>query len=365
MPVNRGPGVRQVGSLGTTPKEHRLALAGQYAENAPGVPRPGLLVQANTNVVTATPASNPMTYLVGEAATVISRTVGEGVYTPTTVGATVANRTLATTASPASGSRWDLVWIKQNDQEKGDANNEAVIGVTSGTAAATPTKPTGSVPAGALILSEHQIFAGTSTTAAAPNTTTQLWRHTAARGAPILVRNTTERSEITAPFTGMQVIRLDLTGQPLEAFNGTAWTQITGIRHAEFTGPGFSTSPGIGVSLGGPGSGVAFVQDGAVQINNSFVQADVPGRVKILQDGLYNLTAIILPTSVPGTYSLRITDLSTGRPLASRGSAGYGDRDQSIEAVGAYLTAGTVVEFAVATAASVTLGSRIKITKVQ
>lgn len=222
MPVNRGPGVRQIGAIGTTPKEHRLALAGQYAENAPGVPRSGLLVQASVNVVTPTATTGTMTYLVAEVAAVIARTVGEGVYTPTTVGATIANRTVPTANAPATGSRWDLVWIKQNDQEKGDADNSAILGVTSGTAQASPVRPTGTVPTGALVLSEHQIFSGTASTTASPNTTTQLWRHTAARGAPIPIRSDAELAEITTPAIGQRAARLDLTGTT-DTWNGNVW----------------------------------------------------------------------------------------------------------------------------------------------
>ncbi|MHA7270392.1 hypothetical protein [Arthrobacter sp. HLT1-20] len=220
MTVNRGPGVRQIGLVGTTPKEHRLALAGQYAENAPGVPRSGLLTQGATNVVTPTAATVPMTYSVAPVAAVIGRTVDEGVYTPTTTGTS----TVPTGNSPATGSRWDLIWIKQNDQEKGDADNAAILGVTSGTAAASPTRPTASVPAGALVLAEAQIFAGTTSTTAAPNTVTQLFRITAARGAPIPVRTTVELAEITSPPQGQPVIRLDLPGNPIQRRAGNTWT---------------------------------------------------------------------------------------------------------------------------------------------
>ncbi|WP_104088043.1 hypothetical protein [Arthrobacter sp. GMC3] len=249
MSVNRGPGVRQIGAIGTTPKEHRLALAGQYAENAPGVPRSGVLVQGITNLVTPTASTAPMTYLVGEAATVMARAVGDGVYTPTTAGATIANRTVATANAPATGSRWDLVWIKQNDQEKGDANNDAILGVTSGTAAASPVRPTGTVPAGALILSEHQIFAGAASTTASPNTTTQVWRHTAARGASIPVRNVAERAEITSPFRGQRVTRLDSDGLPEETWDGSVWAPRLIIQIGQGTAPPIFKSLEVSVTL--------------------------------------------------------------------------------------------------------------------
>lgn len=357
MTVNRGPGVALVGTIGTTPKEHRLALAGQYAENAPGVPRSGVLVRADTNVVTPTAS---MGYNVAPVASVIARTVGEGVYTPTTTGTT----TVLTGNAPATGSRWDLIWIKQNDQEKGDADNAAIVGVASGTAAASPVMPLGLVPAGAMLLAVARIFAATTTTTASPNTVTQTFRHTAARGTPIPLRSLTERAEITAPALGQLVIRTELPSMPLELWDGTAWVRFTGIRQAEYSGPAFQTSPGSGTNFGGPGGGV-FVTDTTKTFNNDFVQPDIGGRVKILQTGVYRISGIILPTSVPAEYTLSIIDVTHGTVLGCRGGKGYGDKEQSVDAPNHYLVAGTVLQFGLAMANSVLMGSRIRVTKDQ
>ncbi|GAA5229276.1 hypothetical protein [Arthrobacter cryoconiti] len=222
--INRGPGVALVGIIGTTPKEHRLAIAGQYAENAPGVPRSGLLVTGAVNVVT--PKAG-MGYDIIPVQSVINRTVGEGVYTPTTTGST----SVATDNAPGAGSRWDLLWVKQNDAAKGDtvpavggvADNTAIFGVTVGSAAASPTKPIGDVPAGALVIAEAQIFAGTTGTNQAPSTITQVFPITAARGAPLPVRSVADRATITAPAIGQQVLRLDLAGIPVQIWTGTKW----------------------------------------------------------------------------------------------------------------------------------------------
>lgn len=220
MAVNRGVGVRQLSTTGTTPKEHRLTIAGMMAENAPGTPRSGLLNPASANIVY--PKAN-MSYDVLACAAVILRDQDEGVYTPTTTGVT----NVPTGNAPSSGSRWDIVWIKQNDPEKQDNDggsppvnlNTAIVRVTQGQAAASPVKP--SIPAGAYALSEHQIFSGTTATNTSPNTSRQLWRYTVPRGAPIPVRNVSERSDIT-PSIGQQVSRLDLLGV-LETWSGSAW----------------------------------------------------------------------------------------------------------------------------------------------
>lgn len=241
MTANRGPGVAVNAGVGTTTLEHRLQLAGQYAENAPGVPRSGVLNQGTALLVTG---KATMAYDIGPAALVISRTAAEGVYTPTLTGTT----TVTTTAAPASNSRWDLVYVKQNDTAKGDADNLPVVGVVQGASGASPTKPYGSVPAGGYVLAEAQIFSGTTGTSGGSNTIAQVWRYTASRGAPITVRNTTERAEITQPGIGQSVLRLDFSSQ-IETWDGSIWSSHKGISYsAVWTG---ATNFGTGGSMTG------------------------------------------------------------------------------------------------------------------
>lgn len=237
MTANRGPGVSKVGAIGTTTTEHRLQLAGLYAENAPGVPRSGVLAQATPLLVVG---KANMSYDIGPCALVVNRTASEGVYTPTLTGTT----NVPTGNAPGSGSRWDLIWVKQNDTAKGDADNQAIAGVTQGLAGAIPAKPYGTVPAGAYVLAEAQIFAGTTGTSGGLNTLTQIWRHTAARGAPIPVRNLPERDEITGAAKGQEVIRLDLPGAPKESWDGLAWQPrpgCVGYLYEPATSAGFSS----------------------------------------------------------------------------------------------------------------------------
>lgn len=246
MTVNRGPGVAPIAGVGTTTVEHRLQLAGLYAENAPGVPRSGVLGQATDQLVTA---RADMSYDVDPAALVISRTAAEGVYTPTLAGTT----NVATGAAPGTNSRWDLIYIKQNDQAKGDADNAAVIGVQQGTAAATPTKPTGDLPAGAYVIAEARIFAGTTGTSGGSNTISQAWRHTAARGARINIRSATERAEITTPAKGLEILRTDLNqvdaAGTVERWNGTTWDHFG---HIEWTTAANGLSPATPYNYGTP-----------------------------------------------------------------------------------------------------------------
>lgn len=211
MAVNRGLFVRATGTapskVGTTPIESRLALAALVAENAPGTPRTGVMAQSLTSPQTiVAAAAGSMVYNIAPCEVVINRAAGEGVYILTVSGTTA----VATDPAPGTNSRWDIVYVKQNDTDKGDANNLGVLDVAKGAAAASPTKP--SIPTGAVALAEARIYAGTTGTAGGSNTITQLHTWTAARGAPIPVKNLADRQTITAPMVGQAVIRLDCEG---------------------------------------------------------------------------------------------------------------------------------------------------------
>lgn len=65
------------------------------------------------------------------------------------------------TPAPASGSRWDLIWVRHKNANDGaaDTNSDPEFGVKCGSAGSSPTKPYGSVPAGALVLAESSVGA--------------------------------------------------------------------------------------------------------------------------------------------------------------------------------------------------------------
>lgn len=224
MTISRGLFVARVGLIGTTTVEARRALAGMIEENDVGVPRSGMLTGAD-NLVTGL---GTMAYQVGAAVFAINRVNGEGVY----LVALTNNTTVATTAAPGSNSRWDLIYVKQNDPEKADPNNDAVLGVVQGTPAAVPTKPTVSVPTGALVIGEARIYAGTTGTVTAPNTIAQVFPYSGLRGAPVKVRSITERNTIT-PTSGKTILRMDQNYRT-EISNGSSWNGPVS-RYAEFT----------------------------------------------------------------------------------------------------------------------------------
>ncbi|ASR83813.1 minor tail protein [Arthrobacter phage PitaDog] len=206
------------GNVGTTPAEARLALGATLIENAPGVPRSGVMETGDTTLVYGSGAS--MTYYIDPAHFVVHRTQGEGAYVFMNEGI----QTVAASAAPGTNSRIDLIWVKQNDVAKGDANNLAVPGVTVGTTAAVPTAPYGSVPAGALVLAEAVVSAGQ--TLASQASYTQVFSYTATRGSLIKVRSKADRDLITTPVVGQCVMRLDRNNH-VQQWNGSAWKYIS------------------------------------------------------------------------------------------------------------------------------------------
>lgn len=307
MTVNRGLFVRNNGAVGTTPIEGRLVLATMLAENSPGVPRQGLLGQKATTVVAGT--AN-MTYDVGACSPVLNRATNEGVYLFSLTGTT----NVATTAAPGSGSRWDLIYVKQNDVDKGDANNTAVLAVLQGTSGGSPTKPYASLPAGAYVLAEAQVSTGATATNGAQVTITQVWRYTTLRGVPIPVRDTTERAEIT-PSAGHRVARLDLNANSdvLELWNGTAW-ESTGPKEIVFSNGGFvwggsSAVWDAGVLSVNAGSGPSSQTSSPVP---TFATAGtLSGSLKFTEPGIYAITWMVGPSADPGNSGYRIQTVGT------------------------------------------------------
>lgn len=278
MTARRGLFVRNIGTASTTPVEARLAMAGLLAQTSPGVPRNGLLQQSDKNVVKGNPSTSPPSYDVSAVQPVINRAINDGVYVFALTGTTNA----PTTVAPVSGSRIDLIWVKQNDAEKGDADNMAVVGVTQGTAAATPTRPTASVPDGALIIASAVVTAGATATNGAGWTITQEWQHTWARQAP--------------------------------------------ARIAEFTAGPLNVAAN---TLYGPGTLTLDTSDNSQ--NADFAAPDIADCILLKEDGLYRIQVYMVSSDTaikPGWISLRNkaeTTVYTEHTIANPGTGGGTD----------------------------------------
>jgi hypothetical protein len=104
-------------------------------------------------------------------------------------------------AAPASNSRIDLIYAKQNDSSSTvntpDGNDVPTIGIVQGTAAPSPTKP--ALPVGAVELGTVQIPAGATATNSVGVVVSQTAPYTAAPGGTVPFRTSTEMDTWSAP----------------------------------------------------------------------------------------------------------------------------------------------------------------------
>ncbi|WP_088320299.1 hypothetical protein [Kineosporia sp. R_H_3] len=238
--------VGPAGAGQTSPTEARLALSGLVAPASGGVDvRTGVFWGPGmTTLVSGTAA---MTYSVAAFQAVANRgTAALGPY----LGANDATATVITGAAPGTvgTKRIDVIWIRFPDAEQGDADSTAVLGVTQGTAAASPTVP--SIPTGALALARAEVPQGTTRTDSGV-TFTQVAPYTSAAGAPIAIRSSTERAALTQ-FDGLLIYRIDtgryevsVGGNWLTAIDPNAWQSYTPALTASTTNPTLGTGGSI------------------------------------------------------------------------------------------------------------------------
>lgn len=204
----------------TSDEDHRLAIAGMTAAQTSTVAvRTGVMVgPGSTALVTGTSATGTMTVAVAPFHAISTRGAADGVY----LGVLAAATTVTIAAAPASNSRIDVVYAKQNDSGSTispDASTTYVVDKVTGTAAVSPTKP--ALPVGAVELATVTVAAGATSTNGAGVTIANTALPTVARGAPVPVRTQAERDALTA-YDGLSVVRLDLGGSREDRISG-AW----------------------------------------------------------------------------------------------------------------------------------------------
>lgn len=137
----------------TAPSDARLAIASLLSG-------PGVL---NGGVVTGSTSGPNMKYTIAAGTFITQRgtLATDGLYIVPNDGAVTVD---SGSPAPVSGTRWDLIWVRQpnayGSDGFGDPNSDPVPGVTVGTAGSTPSKPYASVPAGALVLAESNVGTG-------------------------------------------------------------------------------------------------------------------------------------------------------------------------------------------------------------
>lgn len=191
----------------------RRTTAGLVARNADGTPRPGVFPSGTTPIVTGRAS---MGYDIAPFLAATSR-INTGVELIANDAVTLLAP--AGYAAPSANSRIDVIWVRSQFMQHADANNDVVFGLTQGTAAPVPTKPT--IPQGALELATAEILSTTTTTATV--VITQTHPFTAAAGGTVWMRNATEMAAWAAP-NGAKVLRLDI-GFEFERIGG-AWVNL-------------------------------------------------------------------------------------------------------------------------------------------
>lgn len=146
--ANVAVGIRNNGADGTTPLALRLALAALF-------PQAGILSGLSVR------GSSSLAYSVASGVAVCTRGAGDG----STLATVAAGSTPAVAANGTGYPRIDAVWVAAHDRDQGDADNHVTLGVTQGTAAASPARP--SVPTYATVLAYMRLPAGATTTAQA------------------------------------------------------------------------------------------------------------------------------------------------------------------------------------------------------
>lgn len=159
----------------------RADLAGLVIRDASGVVRAGVLPRHTNPLVTAR-ASMGVDVAAFEA--VLNRSGALFITNDGTVTVTLP-------AAPSSNSRIDVVYVKQDESAYADADNTALLGVVSGTAAASPTAP--AVPAGALALAQVLVPSTATTSQSSGVVITPVHPYTALTGGTVLFRSATER----------------------------------------------------------------------------------------------------------------------------------------------------------------------------
>ena len=173
MTLFRGLFVRKDATRGTSAVEARKALAGIFLPGGAHGARPGVL-DGLTVAGTAGWA-----YSVAAGYVVLSRSAADGAI----LAGNDAGASVSTSPAPASGSRIDLIWLKHSDVDAGDPTSEITLGVTEGTAAASPVAPV--LPTGAFELARATVAAGASSTSHASVTIAATATRTGMRGGQV------------------------------------------------------------------------------------------------------------------------------------------------------------------------------------
>lgn len=315
MTARRGLFVNIDGSSnGTAPSDARLGIASVVADDGTSAlaGRNGVFYDGQGNVVSGNTDTGTMSYSVRacQFALYLLGTVGSGIV----LGSNDAVFKATTTAAPGSNSRIDVIWVRQHAVASGDGGSDSdnimQIGVTQGTAAASPTVPT--IPTGAMALAQAVMTSGSTSTNSLAITQVHGW--TTTHGSAIPVRTQAERDALTG-FNGLSVYRIDQ--QNVETHNGTAWNAGHKPRRLLTRLATYALATGVNTAVGSWTADTGDDGDGNLTYSNP--------TVVVNRAGLYYIRFLTLfPASATGVRTLGIyrnATLSGGTITAGTASA--------------------------------------------
>lgn len=168
-----------VTTAGTTALDARQMDAARVTHNVDNSTRTGQLFGDSGALQ---PTSSMSVRFLGDTSWVLSRGKSDGAVIVSNVGDVLVSLDVA----PSANSRYDVVYLKHNDTERGDATSVPVVDKVTGTAAASPTIP--AAPAGALVLGTVLVPAGVTSTTASGVVVSNTVQQTAINGSPIRYR---------------------------------------------------------------------------------------------------------------------------------------------------------------------------------
>jgi len=210
--------------------------------------RTGLVWAGAAQLLTGQATTDPPTVQVAAHHFVAAKDVlTEGVY----VGTNATPTLVAVPAAPALGNkRIDLIWVRQKDKNSlvsPDAVTAAEYGLITGTPGSAPSKPalsgapSGAVEVGTVTWDSTATVATTTNAAQCTLTTTGQW--TVSRGAPVPVRNATERAALGV-FAGARVLRLDAGGR-VDTYDGSMWDSTDAWANLPIVPGGWTEPSGV------------------------------------------------------------------------------------------------------------------------
>ncbi|WP_146243447.1 hypothetical protein [Curtobacterium sp. MCLR17_034] len=300
-----------VTTAGTTALDARQMDVVRLMRQAAGNTRTGVVFTPRTDGTLWTTNSNMTITIPDRAAFAVSRGTADGVAVLYNNGAA----TVQLDPAPSANSRYDVIYVRQNDTEKGDANSLPVFGVAKGTAAASPTIP--AVPVGALALGNLLIPANVTGTNASGVVSSATAGFTTFGGA-VRYRSTGTLMSDSANLPNGTLQVLDVDG-----ISTQLWASISGGRSQRIDADTFVVIDGSGTK----GSNTDLLTlGGTITRYSSSDTAVFPTRSDgtigpITVGGWYDVTAAVSWTSTGnGERYVSITqnDTEGSPPIATR-----------------------------------------------